>query len=175
MHSIFGDRWVGEVQLNKIPEQHELNKYVIEMHKEFGIGLVSTADSHYPNPIAWKDRELYKRLGWLGMARKPEWLSDEIPEDVNEIGYELHTKNGDEVFESYEKYSYLCGHTYDSELIKESIENTYVIAHDIIEDFMPEATVRLPDFVVSEGKTDNQELMELCVSGLKEFGLDSKD
>ena len=172
---VFGEDYFGELQWNNIPQQHTLNQCIIKLSKEFGFKLVSTVDSHYPRKGDWKDRELYKRLGWLGMARKPEWLSDEIPEDVDEIGYELHTKNGDEVFESYEKYSYLCGHTYDSELIKESIENTYVIAHDIVEDFMPEATVRLPDFVVSEGKTDNQELMELCVSGLKEFGLDSKD
>ena len=43
------------------------------MHEEYGIKLVSTADSHYPTPDAWKDRELYKRLGWLGKG-KPEWL-----------------------------------------------------------------------------------------------------
>ena len=47
---IFGDRWHGELQWNGIPEQHELNQYIIEMHHEFGIPLISTADSHYPNP-----------------------------------------------------------------------------------------------------------------------------
>ena len=60
MVSIFGDRWYGELQWNNISEQHELNQYVIQMHEEFGIGLISTADSHYPNPEAWKNRELYK-------------------------------------------------------------------------------------------------------------------
>mgnify|MGYP003150210568 CR=1 FL=1 len=93
MVEILGDRWYGELQWNNIPEQHELNKYIIQMHEEFGIDLISTADSHYPNPDAWKDRELYKRLGWLGMSKKPEWLTSELPDGVEEIGYELYPKN----------------------------------------------------------------------------------
>ena len=46
MLEVFGDRWYGELQWNNVPEQHELNKYVIAKHREFGIPLVSTADSH---------------------------------------------------------------------------------------------------------------------------------
>ena len=66
MMEVLGDRWYGELQWNNVPNQHKLNQYVIQMHEEFGIELISTADSHYPSPEAWKDRELYKRLGWLG-------------------------------------------------------------------------------------------------------------
>ena len=71
----------------------------MQMHHEGGIQLISTADSHYPGPDAWKDRELYKRLGWLGRG-KPEWLSMELPDGVEEIGYELYPKNGDQMWES---------------------------------------------------------------------------
>ena len=78
-------------------------------------------------------------------------------------------------FESYEKYAKECGHEYDPELIKESIENTYVIAHEMVESFTPDATVRLPDFVVPEGKTDDQALKELCIEGIKELRLDLND
>ena len=66
MLDIFGDRWYGELQWNKIPAQHELNKFIIRVCNEYDVKLISTADSHYPNRDAWKDRELYKRLGWLG-------------------------------------------------------------------------------------------------------------
>ena len=62
MQAIFGDRWYGELQWNAVPEQHELNQYIIRIAKEFDLKLVSTADSHYPTPDAWKDRELYKDL-----------------------------------------------------------------------------------------------------------------
>jgi hypothetical protein len=83
-----------------------LIKYVIQVAEEFGVGLVTTADSHYPNPDAWKDRELYKRLGWLGKGR-PSWAEEEsqLPEGVEEIGYELYPKNGDQIWESYKQYS----------------------------------------------------------------------
>ena len=35
MVDCLGDRWYGELQWNNVPEQHELNKYVIKMHEEF--------------------------------------------------------------------------------------------------------------------------------------------
>ncbi len=173
MQDIFGDRWYGELQWNNVPEQHELNRYIIQMHQEFGIDLISTADSHYYNADVWKDRELYKRLGWLGKG-KPDYLSDELPVSVEEIGYELYPKNGDQMFESYKKYSEECGVKYDDELVLNSIKRTHQIAHERIEDFLPDNTVRLPDFVVPEGSTAGQTLAALCVEGLRSLGLADK-
>tara|TARA_B100000085_G_scaffold60353_1_gene53105 strand:- start:6019 stop:9351 length:3333 start_codon:yes stop_codon:yes gene_type:complete len=173
MQSIFGDRWYGELQWNNVPEQHELNEYIIQMHHEFGIQLISTADSHYYNESVWKDRELYKRLGWLGKG-KPDYLSDELPTSVEEVGYELYPKNGDQMFESYKKYSEMCGVQYDDKMILESITNTYQIAHERIESFLPDNKVRLPDFVVPEGSTPGQTLAALCVEGLRNLGLHEK-
>lgn len=170
MQDIFGDRWYGELQWNNVPEQHELNRYIIQMHQEFGIDLISTADSHYYNADVWKDRELYKRLGWLGKGR-PDYLSDELPLSVEEIGYELYPKNGEQMFESYKKYSKECGAEYDDNLILDSIKRTHQIAHERIETFLPDNTVRLPDFVVPEGSTAGQTLAALCVEGLRSLGL----
>jgi DNA polymerase III subunit alpha len=172
MQSIFGDRWYGELQWNNVPEQHSLNQFIIQMHYEFGIDLISTADSHYYSPDAWKDRELYKRLGFLG--RKVEWLSDDLPVDVDEIGYELYPKNGDQMWESYKKYSKECEVEYDDDLVRDSISRTYQIAHERIESFMPDNTVRLPDFVVPEGETAGQALAILCLEGAKEKGFADK-
>jgi DNA polymerase-3 subunit alpha len=170
MQSVFGDRWYGELQWNNVPEQHELNQYIIQMHHEFGIELISTADSHYYNESVWKDRELYKRLGWLGKG-KPDYLSDELPVSVEEIGYELYPKNGDQMWESYKHYSELCGVEYDDNLVRASIERTHHIAHNRIEAFLPDNTVRLPDFVVPEGSTAGQTLAALSVEGLRALGL----
>ena len=171
MQSIFGDRWYGELQWNNVPEQHELNQYIIQMHYEFGIDLISTADSHYYNADVWKDRELYKRLGWLGKG-KPDYMSEELPTSVEEIGYELYPKNGDQMWESYKHYSKLCGVEYDDELVKASIARTHHIAHQRIANFLPDNTVRLPDFVVPEGSTAGQTLAALCVEGLRSLGLE---
>ena len=169
MQSIFGDRWYGELQWNNVPEQHELNRYIVQMHHEFGLPLISTADSHYPDPSAWKDRELYKRLGWLG--KRPEWMSAELPIDVDEIGYELYPKNGDEMWASYKKYSKECNAAYDDDLIKRSITETHRIAHERIETFFPDNTVRLPDFVVPQDTTEGEALQKLTAEGLRTLGL----
>ena len=172
MVALLGDRWFGELQWNNIPEQHRLNKFVIQMHEEYGIPLISTADSHYPSPDAWKDRELYKRLGWLGKSKSPEWLTSELPDGVDEIGYELYPKNGDQMWESYKKYSEECDCEYDDDLVYNSLTTTHWVAHEMIEDFMPDDTVRLPGFVVPAGTTAEQALIKASISGLRSFALE---
>ena len=105
MLSIFGDRWYPEVQWNAVPEQHELNQFIIQIAEEYNMTkIVSTGDSLYPTPTAWKDRELYKRLGWIGKG-KPEWLDMNLPTSVQEMEYELYPKNGEQMWESYKQYS----------------------------------------------------------------------
>ena len=171
MIDCLGDRWYGELQWNNVPEQHELNKYVIQMHEEFGIELISTADSHYPSADAWKDRELYKRLGWLGKTKTPEYLKSELPVDVDEMGMELYPKNGDQMWESYKKYSGECGVSYDDNLVYDSLVKTHWIANERIEDFMPDDTVRLPGFVIPDGETGEQTLVKESIAGLRKLGL----
>jgi DNA polymerase-3 subunit alpha len=169
---IFGDRWYGELQWNNIPEQHELNQYIIKACKEFDITLISTADSHYPNTEAWKDRELYKRLGWLGKGT-PAWAEDntELPEGVEEIGYELYPKNGNQMWDAYKYYSKSGGFEYDDELVMNSITETHNIAFNRIENFTPDTTVKLPDFVVPAGFTDAEALVNYALEGLRLRGL----
>ena len=173
---VFGDRWYGELQWNNIPEQHELNQYIIEVCKEFDVTLISTADSHYPNREAWKDRELYKRLGWLGKGT-PAWAEDntELPPGVEEIGYELYPKNGNQIWESYKEYSQNLGMEYDDELVMNSITETHNIAFNRIETFVPDTKVRLPDFVVPAGFTDAEALVNYALEGLRQRGLHEKE
>jgi len=172
MQEVFGDRWYAEIQWNNIKEQHELNQYVIQVAQEFGVKVITTADSHYPGPDAWKDRELYKRLGWLGRGR-PSWAEEEsqLPDGVEEIGYELYPKNGDQIWESYKHYAESCGFEYDDNVVLKSIEETHRIAHERIESFLPDNTVRLPEFVVPAGHTATQALVQFALEGLKERGL----
>jgi DNA polymerase-3 subunit alpha len=174
MRSIFGDRWYGELQWNNVPEQHELNQYIIQMHHECGLELISTADSHYPNPDAWNDRELYKRLGYLNRPKLPEWMSSDLPIDVEELGMELYPKNGDQMWESYKKYSSECGIEYDDDLVYDSLVRTHHIAHDRVEDFMPDDEVRLPNFVIPDGYTADEALIKVSISKLREMRLHEK-
>ena len=170
---IFGDRFYGELQWNAIPEQHEINKHIIEATKKLDVKLISTADSHYPRPDLFKDRSLYRQLGWLGKA-KPAYAESKLPESREELKYELYPKNGKEMWESYKNYSKQCEVNYDDKLVRESIEETYRIAHERIDSYYPDATVRLPDFVVPDGSTADQELDRLCARGLKEYGFSNE-
>jgi DNA polymerase-3 subunit alpha len=163
MQEIFGDRWYGELQWNASSDQHKINKFIIQLADEFGIELISTADSHYPTPDAWKDRELYRRLAWLGKSDK----GSKLPDSVDEVGYELYPKNGDQMWEAYKKYAEKCGEEYDDKIIMDSITLTADIAKSRIETFMPDTTVRLPDFVVPEGMDEDQALARYSVDGLK--------
>ena len=167
--SILGDRWYGELQWNRVPQQHELNKYIIQVHKEMGMKLISTVDSHYPTPDAWKDRELYKRLGWLGRS-KPEWLDMTIPTTIDELECQLFPKNTLEMWESYKRFSAEAGHEYDDDVVLQSLKETEIIAFERVENFMPDNTVRLPDFVVPAGYSDDEYLERISFAGLIKFG-----
>ena len=171
---IFGDRFYGELQWNAIPEQHEVNKHIIEVCAEAGIKLISTADSHYPRPELYKDRELYKQLGWLGKS-KPDYAENKLPQDRESLKYELYPKNGDQMWEAYQKYSDQCGVKYSDDTVRDSIERTHDIAFNLIEDFYPSCEVQLPEFVVPKDKTEEEALIEMCVTGLKAKGLHKKD
>jgi len=174
--SLFGEDWYGELQWNSIPEQHIVNQYVIQLSQELGFKLISTSDFHYPRPELWKDREIYKRLGWLGKSgkNKPEWFSEELPKNVEEIGFELYPKNGDQIWESFLKTSQKSKSYYEEFLIKKSIEETHHIAFNKIEDFYPNTEIKLPNFVVPKGKKPESVLTRLCLNNMKEMRLDKK-
>jgi len=173
MSLIFGDRWYAELQWNDVPEQHELNKHIIQVAKEFDVKLISTADSHYYNREAWKDRELYVRLGWLGKGR-PSWAEDsQVPVNVDEIGYELYPKNGDEMWAAYKKYSENTTIEYDDQVVLQSIEETHNIAFERIENFLPDNTVRLPSFVIPAGDTATSALVSFAFDGLSKRDLNN--
>ena len=160
----FGDRFYAELQWNNIPEQHLLNKCLIKVAGLLDLKLVSTCDSHYPTPDSWRDREVYKRLGWLG--KMPAWMDDNIPESVEEIGYELYPKNAQEMWESYKRYSDDFDMCYSDDLVMESITNTATIAFEQIEDFLPDTSVQLPSFMVPSDKSADEALSEFAENSL---------
>lgn len=167
---IFGDRYYLEMQWNAIPEQHFLNKMFLEISKEMNIKVVSTADAHYPNPDAWKTREIYKRLGWLN--NKPDYGVDSLPKTREELKYEIYPKNYSQMFESYKKYSQLCGEVYDDQDVISSLEETSRIAFDRIENFYPDTKVKLPTFALDKTKTPIKQLTEICIESMKQKALD---
>ena len=168
---ILGDDFYGEVQWNKVPEQHILNHMVIDVCSELGIEVISAVDCHYPRKEDWKGREYYKRLGFLGRKWIPEWISKPVPENIDDMDYEIYIKNGDEVWESYLKYKEYSESPYDDDFVLRTIERTYELSQEKIEEFFPDTTVKFPQFVLKDGEDADEKLEKMAWDGLKEFGL----
>jgi DNA polymerase-3 subunit alpha len=73
------------------------------------------------------------------------------------------------------KYSSRSKIDYDDTFIRDSIERTHHIAYDRVEDFVPNSEVRLPEFVVPEGKTAIQALTLEALAGMKSKNLDKEE
>ena len=168
--NVFGkERAYLELQFNRIPEQQIVNRHLIEYSKRTGYKLIATCDSHYPRPELFKDREIYKLLGYQ-MLKDPNLDLSILDKDISEISAELYLKNGDQMFSAYEKT--LKSHYDDDTLIKEAIERTYEIAHNLIEDVVPDSSIKLPSISFIKDKTPFDQLACLCREELKKRGLD---
>jgi DNA polymerase-3 subunit alpha len=170
MMDIFGDRFYGELQWANYREQHIINQFIIQLSKVYGFQLVSTCDAHFPSPDMWKDREIYKLLGWMG-KRKDEIKIDALPQSLAEMEYQLYPKNGDELFAAYKLFSQRLGFSYDDKLVEESIARTADILQNRIENYTPDTSIKLPNFVVPEGETADTALAKFSVDALKKSGL----
>ena len=170
MMNIFGDRFYGELQWANFKEQHIINQFITQLSKTHGFQLVSTCDAHFPSPDMWKDREIYKMLGWMN-KKKDELKIDALPSSLEEMEYQLYPKNGDELFAAYKNFSQRLGFSYDDKLVEDSIARTADILKNRIENYTPDTTIKLPNFVVPEGESADTALAKLVVENFKKSGL----
>jgi len=166
---IFGNRFYGELQWANNWDQHRINQFTIELSKQLGFNVVSTVDSHYPSPDKWKDREIYKMLGWLN--KKQDMDVSNLPNSLDEMQYQLYPKNGDQLFASYKLTAKQQGFQYNDNFVLESIERTADILKNRIEKFEIDTSVKLPSFVIPAGETADSALIKLALQGFKEKGL----
>jgi DNA polymerase-3 subunit alpha len=165
------DNVFAEIQFNKLAPQHLTNRALFEFANRSGIKLVATADSHYCSPELWRAREVYKLLGRMGQEN--ELGPDSIPHDVKQLKCELYPKNADQMWDSYKQYTE--GYDfYDDNVVKDAIENSWHIAHDLIGDVTIDASIKLPSFGVQAGLSPFQTLVELCKDGLRAKQLSGK-
>ena len=159
-----------ELQFNKLNAQHLLNKCLIDLSKKTGVKLITTGDSHYARPEYWKDRELYKKLGFIKFNNLE---LGQLPQSVDELKCELYPKNAEQIWKAYKdttkEYDF-----YDDDLVCDSIELTHDIAYKLIGDPQPFTDVKLPSWVVPADKTPFKALVEACREGLIARGLQHK-
>lgn len=167
---IFGSDFYLELQWNAIPEQHIINKLLIQASRDLDIKLVSTCDAHYPKREDWEAREIYKKLGWLSSGITPEWAKD-LSVNKDELLYELYIKNGDDMFEEYKRYSQIIEVEYEDDIVLQSIENTYEVSEQI-ERFYPESSAKFPTFILKDGEDGSEKLSKFCNDAMIACGLD---
>lgn len=161
-----------ELQFNKLPAQHLVNRAMIEFAKRNSLTdrLVVTCDSHYSRPENWKEREIYKKLGWLNYQNFDPNL---LPKTKDDLKCELYPKNASQAWDSY--LSTGAGMDfYDDSFIRDAIERTHDIVHNEIGEIHPDRTMKLPSYVIPEGLSEDRALLESCKKGLVWRGLAEK-
>ncbi len=136
-----------EMQDHKeIPEQKRVNEGLVQLHRETGLDLVATNDSHYTTR---GDARMHDVLLCIGTGK---FYSD--PGRMKFRGEEFYVKSAEEMAELFPNHP-------------DALENTVKVV-DLVEDPGIElGKTRLPNFPKPGGYTADQYLRERCEEGLR--------
>lgn len=176
MTDIFGiEDYYLELQFNKLGAQDVTNRAILEFARRNGLlnKLSVTCDAHYYNPDVWKEREIYKKLGFMNYQ---SFSADALPKSKDDLKCELFPKNADQLWEEYEKAKIRAPSTYDGcdDIVCDTIERMHDLAHSVIGEVKPDKSIKLPKKIIPKDETAIYHLSRLCVAGLKKRGLDKK-
>lgn len=158
-----------ELQFNRLAAQCYVNRALLTFARLHGLEhqLVCCADSHYPRPELWREREIYKKLGWLNYT---EIDPSKLPSGREQLKCELFPKNASQMWDEY-LVSRAGKDFYDDATVRDAIERSYTIAHELVGDVHPDRTMKLPtSIVVPVGVTADEQLLKLCRGGMVERG-----
>jgi len=158
-----------ELQFNRLAAQNLVNRAIIEFARRTSVTkqLVVTCDSHYPRPDLWKERELYKKLGWMNYTAID---ASSLPKSREELKCELYPKNAVQVWEEYLRAKQGADF-YDDDMIIDAIERTHDIAHHTINEVPPDRSPKFPnEKLIPPGEKSFNHLARLCREGLVKRG-----
>lgn len=178
MTGAFGnDDYYLELQFNKLGAQDVTNRAIIEFARRNGVTdrLVVTCDAHYYNPDVWREREIYKKLGYLNYTA---FSPDTLPKTKDDLKCELYPKNASQVWEEYQRSRERCSFYSASgvdEIVHGAIERTHDIAYERIGDVRPDRSIKLPKKLVPPDRMPIDHLTLLCIAGMKKRGLRGRE
>lgn len=174
MSGVFGKDYHLELQFNRLGAQDVTNRAIIEFAQRNGLTeqLVVTCDSHYYNPDVWREREIYKKLGYLSYTA---YSPDTLPKTKDDLKAELYPKNATQVWDEYLRSKERCPF-YDGldDVVRDAVERTHDIAHHVIGEVKPDRSIKLPKKLVPTDRTPIEHLTLLCIDGMKKRGLKGK-
>ena len=142
--------------LDKKEDQIVVNNKLIELSEQYNVPLVVTNDIHYLNAEDYKIHDYHVRLG-----RKTTISDDLLYPDTC-----YYLMSYDELVDSLTAY--------DSNIIKQAIENTNIIAEQCSIEVKVEE-LNLPEFKCPEGYTPRTFIEHLCYKRLEEIMFLIKD
>lgn len=173
MIDIFGsENYYLELQFNRLTAQNVVNRAILEFANRNGLQdkLIVTCDAHYYRPEYWREREIYKKLGFMNYK---SFSPDDLPQSRDELKCELYPKNAEQIWEEYEK-SKTGTSFYNDEVIKCAIERTHDIAYQVIGEPHISKRIKLPK-LISDNETSIGKLVSLCKAGMVAKGLHDKE
>src|SRR3712207_2066865 len=136
-----------EMQDHKeIPEQKRVNEGLVRLHKETGLDLVATNDSHYTTK---NDARMHDVLLCIGTGK---FYSD--PRRMKFRGEEFYVKSAEEMAELFPNHP-------------EALENTVRVVNLVEDPGIELGKTRLPSFPKPGEYTADQYLREWCEEGLR--------
>ncbi|MBA2691649.1 MAG: DNA polymerase III subunit alpha, partial [Rubrobacter sp.] len=150
---IFDDVYL-EMQDHGIDLQRRVNEGILKLHKDTGIDLVATNDSHYTTK---HDAKMHDVLLCIGTGK---FFDD--PKRMKFDGDQFYVKSKEEMARIFPDHP-------------EALENTIKVVDSVEDIEMELGKTRLPNFPKPEGYNAEQYLRELCERGLiKRYGEGAK-
>lgn len=153
-HKLFGDDYYIELQDHEIPEEKQVNPFLIEMAEKYGIKTVITNDSHFlrKEDYLWHDTLICEQT----KSKK---------NDTNRLTFskELYVKTVEELREAF---SWM-----EEDYFNKCIEATVEIADKV--DFemdkleFNKTKEYLPKYPCPDGLSEEEYFDKLCIEGLK--------
>lgn len=145
---VFGDRFYLEVQYRlHSPDQHAVNKWMLDYGKQHGIPTVATTDAHYVRP---EDADKHDTLLCIQTGGYKTQSADQRMK-FDEDTYYITTE--------HEMRKFFSGR-------EDVIDNTVLVAEQCDVSLKRDA-YHLPKFPVPEGYNEKAFLTELCQQGLR--------
>ena len=108
LHDKFGNDFRLEVQYHDTSRQKELNSFILEIKKKYGIGLIAGLDSHYIYPEQAKDREYRLEASGITYPEEDGWFMDYPDEETTLERFKLQgVLNEAEIAEAMKASDYL--------------------------------------------------------------------